>query len=199
MKLGLTPRKLAKTWVSPYIINPLARILIRLHVSPNVLTILGLAIVILSSYVLMTGQLLIGGIIMLFGASTDMLDGAVARLSNKETQFGAFFDSIADRLGEAAVFFGLLIYYLGEDNSFGVILSSAVIIASFMVSYSRARAEGLGIQSDVGFMGRPERIVVLGIGLIIGYPLYSLGILLAFTSITVLHRILHVAREAGNS
>ena len=84
----------------------------------------------------MTGQLLIGGVIMLFGASTDMLDGAVARVSNKETRFGAFFDSIADRLGEAAVFFGLLVYYLQADNSFGVILSSAVVITSFMVTYS---------------------------------------------------------------
>jgi CDP-diacylglycerol--glycerol-3-phosphate 3-phosphatidyltransferase len=198
MKFELIPRKLAKIWITPYIINPLARILIALHVSPNVLTLLGLAIVIASSYVLTTGQFLLGGTIMLFGASTDILDGAVARLSNKVTRFGAFFDSLADRLGEAAVFFGLLIYYLEAAHSFGVILTFAVVIASFMVSYSRARAEGLGIQSDVGFMGRPERIVILGFGLVLGYPLYSLGILLVLTSITVLHRILHVAQETRN-
>jgi phosphatidylglycerophosphate synthase len=158
----------------------------------------GLAIVVAAAYLLSTGHLLAGGITMLAGASVDMLDGAVARLGQRVTRFGAFLDSVADRLGEAAVFFGLLVYYLDGSHHLGVYLSFGAMAASFMVSYLRARAEGLGVPSDVGLMGRPERIVVLGAGLLAGYPLYALGLVLILATLTVAQRLFHVARQTRN-
>ena len=195
MTLRLVPRWHAKSWVARYVSTPVARMLLALHVSPNALTLLGLAVAVAAAYLLATGHLLIGGAVMLAGASIDMLDGAVARLSKRETQFGAFLDSVADRLSEAAVFFGLLAFYFDRSHSLGVFLSFGALVASFMVSYARARAEALGIPADVGFMGRPERVIVLGIGLLAGFPLYSLGIILGLALLTVVQRTIHVTRH----
>ena len=195
MTVPLVPRWHAKAWLDRYVSIPVARVLVSLHFSPNALTLVGFAIVIVAAYLLSTGHLLAGGITMLAGASVDILDGAVARLRQRVTRFGAFLDSVADRLGEAAVFFGLLVYYLGQSHELGVYLSFGALAASFMVSYLRARAEGLGIASDVGLMGRPERVVVLGAGLVTGYPLYALGVILILASLTVAQRLFHVARQ----
>ena len=201
MVLSLEPRQHAKAWATRYVTNPLARVLVTLHVSPNVLTLLGLAIAIGAGVLLGKGQILAGGLVMLAGASTDMLDGAVARLGGKASPFGALLDSVADRLAEAAVLGGLLAYYVGLDQPhlLGTYLTLGTLVASFMVSYLRARSEGLGIPADVGIMGRPERIIVLGIGLVAGYPLYALGVIAGLASLTVVQRVIHVARRSSNA
>ena len=198
MTFFLAPRLHAKSWVDRYVSTPAARLLLALHVSPNALTLLGLGIVAGAAYLLARGELLIGGIVMLAGAALDMLDGAVARLGRQSSQFGALLDSLADRLGEAAVFFGLLFFYYDQAHTLGVLLSFGALVASFTVSYVRARAEGLGIPADVGFMGRPERVVLLGGGLLAGYPLYSLGAIIGLALLTVAQRIVHTARHSTN-
>ncbi len=195
MTIPLAPRLHAKAWVTRYVITPLARVLLVLHVPPNALTLAGLAVAAAAGYLLSEGHLLMGGIVMLAGASGDMLDGAVARLGNRVSRFGAFLDSAVDRLSEAVVFFGLLIYYVDQSHELGVYLSVGALVTSMMVSYLRARCESLGVLADVGFMGRPERIVVLGVGLLTGYPLPALGAILGLASLTVMQRVVHAARQ----
>ena len=195
MTLPLAPRLHARAWITRYVSTPLARVLLALHVPPNALTLAGLAVAAAAGYLLAEGHLLIGGIVMLLGAVGDMLDGAMARLGSRVSRFGAFLDSVADRLSESVVFFGLLIYYVDQSHELGAYLSVGALVASMMVSYLRARSESLGVSADVGFMGRPERIVVLSVGLLVGYPLPALGVILALASLTVVQRVVHAARQ----
>jgi CDP-diacylglycerol--glycerol-3-phosphate 3-phosphatidyltransferase len=193
MTLLMAPRLHAKAWASRYVSMPVARVLLAMRISPNALTLTGLAVTVAAAYLLATGHLLMGGITMLAGASVDMLDGAVARLGHRVTRFGALLDSVADRLSEAVVFFGLLVYFVGQNHDLGTYLSFGALAASMLVSYLRARGEGMGVVADVGFMGRPERIVVLGVGLLLAYPVHALGVILVLSALTVGQRIVHVA------
>ena len=192
--LRSAPRLQAKAWVARWVSGPSARLLVALHVSPNAVTLAGLAVVGGAAWLIAEGHLLAGGIVMLAGATLDLLDGAVARLSGSASKFGAYLDSVADRISEAAVLLGLLAYFVRDGNEIGAYLAFSAVVVSTMVSYSRARAEGLGVQGDVGFMGRPERVVVLGGGLLAGYPIPALGIVVAVGSITVLQRLIYVWR-----
>ncbi|MBM3132913.1 MAG: CDP-alcohol phosphatidyltransferase family protein, partial [Chloroflexi bacterium] len=133
----------------------------------NMLTILGLFLNVLTGWVLATGHLLVGGILVLFSGWFDMLDGALARLTHKTSRFGALLDSTVDRLAEAAVFLGLILFYADRGDTFEIALAYAAIIGSLMVSYARARAEGLGLKGEVGIFARPERIVLLALGLVL--------------------------------
>ena len=192
----LAPRLRARALTEKYVSIPLARLLQALRISPNSLTLTGLAVSIGAAYLLSEGWLIAGGAMMLAGAFLDMLDGPLARLKQQASRSGAFLDSVADRLGEAAVLFGLLVFYVRDGHELGVYLTVGALVASQMVSYLRARAESLGIPSDVGFMGRPERVVVLGAGLLAGYPLYPLAIILALSGVTMAQRIYHALRHS---
>lgn len=191
---SLAPRLRAREMAERYFAHPIARVLIALKVSPDLLTLAGFGVAVVAAWLLAEGELLIGGIVMLAGAAMDMLDGSVARLSGKASTFGAFFDSVMDRLGEAAVLFGLAVYYMRDADAPGVYLAFGALTASLMVSYLRARAEGLNVPGDVGFLGRPERVVVLGVALLAGYPAYGLGIIAVVGALTVLQRAWHVRR-----
>ena len=193
------PRLRAKALATRLVVGPLARLLLALHVSPNALTLTGLTVTGVSAYLIGEAHLLAGGLVLLGGSAMDMLDGAVARLGNKATRFGAFLDSITDRLGEAAALFGLLVFYVRQDHELGAYLAFGAVVMSFMVSYLRARAEGLGVPGDVGLMGRPERIVVLVAGLVVGLPLYALGVVLVLATVTVGQRIWHVYTAQDDS
>ena len=188
------PRLQAKAWASRVIVDPPARALLALHVHPNAITMAGFAVAVGAAYLVAQGHLLAGGIVMLAGAAMDMFDGAVARLGGKASTFGAMLDSVMDRLSEAAVLFGLLVFYVRGADDVGAYLAFGALAASIMVSYARARAEGLGVGGDVGFMGRPERIVVLGAGLLLGYPTWALGAIAALATMTVVQRVAHVWR-----
>ena len=142
---------------------------------------------------------------MLIAGAFDMFDGALARVTNRKTVFGAFFDSTLDRYSEAAVFMGLQIAFLRAPGAdwqtwTGMVLCYVVVIGSLMISYTRARAEGLGLDCEVGWLQRPERIIALGIGLLLPRPLLLavLTALAIFTQITVLQRIAHVRCLAGD-
>ena len=191
----LAPRLRARALAERYVSVPVARVLLALRVSPNALTLAGLAVAGGSGYLLSEGRLAVGAAAMLAGAALDMLDGTLARLGQRATRFGALLDSTADRLGEAAVLFGLLAFYVRDGHELGVYLVVGALVTSQMVSYLRARAESLGVPSDVGLMGRPERVVVLGGGLLAGYPLYALGIVLVLSGVTSLQRVCHALRQ----
>ncbi len=191
---GLVPRLRARDMAERYVAHPVARVFIAFRISADLLTLAGFGVAVAAAWLLADGQLLLGGVVMLGGAVLDMFDGAVARLSGKASTFGAFFDSVMDRLGEAAVLFGLAVFYMRDAHALGVYLVFGALTASLMVSYLRARAEGLNIPGDVGFLGRPERVVVLGVALLAGYPAYGLGVIAVLGALTVLQRAWHVRR-----
>jgi CDP-diacylglycerol--glycerol-3-phosphate 3-phosphatidyltransferase len=174
----------------------------RLGFSPNALTIVGSLLTASVGLLIAQGWFLAAGICLWLFSATDTLDGALARATNRVTTFGAFLDSVCDRYAEAAVFFGLVWWYQSLGNSLGVALAYVALVGSLMVSYARARAEGVGLQaSEVGWFQRPERIILLGIGLLAAAFLPSallvaLALLAILTTVTVLQRVLHVARAS---
>jgi CDP-diacylglycerol--glycerol-3-phosphate 3-phosphatidyltransferase len=175
----------------------------RLGLSPNALTIVGSLLTASVGILVAQGWFLPAGICLWLFSITDTLDGALARATDRVSVFGAFLDSVCDRYAEAAVFLGLVWWYQSTANPLGITLAYLAVIGSLMVSYARARAEGVGLQAaDVGWFQRPERIIALGIGLLVApfAPLGLLGILAALallTTVTVIQRVLHVARTSG--
>ena len=192
----VAPRLQIKELTARYLSDPVARFLITLHISANAITIAGTVITAVSAYFAADGRFFIAGLIFLGGSSLDLFDGAVARLTGTASRFGAFLDSLMDRVGEAALLFGLLAYYVRDGHELGAYLAFAAAIASLLVSYSRARAEGLGVEGDVGLLGRPERVIVLSVGLLAGYPLPALGVITVLGLFTVAQRFAHVSRSA---
>jgi CDP-diacylglycerol--glycerol-3-phosphate 3-phosphatidyltransferase len=177
-----------------------ARFLGRLGFSPNGLTIVGSLLTASVGLLVAQGWFLAAGICLWLFSATDTLDGALARATNRVSVFGAFLDSVCDRYAEAAVFFGLVWWYQSSANPIGIALAYLALVGSLMVSYARARAEGVGLQAaEVGWFQRPERIIALGIGLILerfipGILLVVLALLAILTTVTVLQRVVHVAR-----
>ncbi|MGI5836278.1 MAG: CDP-alcohol phosphatidyltransferase family protein [Chloroflexota bacterium] len=174
-----------------------ARLLVRLGVSPNSITLLGLLLNFLVAAVLASGQLVVGGVLVLLINAFDMLDGSVARLSGRVTRFGAMLDSTLDRYSEGIVFLGLMVWLFNQGNWAALLAAYIALFGSVMVSYSRARAEGLGLHGEVGLVPRPERIVLLALGLF--FPQYLLlpilWLLAVLTNVTVAQRVLHVKRQ----
>jgi CDP-diacylglycerol--glycerol-3-phosphate 3-phosphatidyltransferase len=189
------PRLYARFAATRYLINPIARAMIVMNITPNFLTVTGLIITISSAPLIAGEHLVLGGLVMLGGSLLDVFDGAVARLSHKATPLGAFLDSVSDRIGEVAILFGMLAFYVRTDNDMGVYLVFGTLAVSLLVSYQRARAEGLGIPGDVGVMGRPERIIILGLGLLTPFLIIALWVVLTLSLITLIHRTLHVAKN----
>jgi CDP-diacylglycerol--glycerol-3-phosphate 3-phosphatidyltransferase len=167
----------------------------RLGFSPNALTLLGMVLMAGIGGVLSQGHLLMGGVLLAGAAAFDALDGGLARLTNRVTKFGAFLDSTTDRWAESFVYAGLLWWFMGQGQQLEVMLTYAAIIGSLMVSYTRARAEGLGIDCKVGLFTRFERIAVLGLGLLFNQMLIALVLLAVLSNITAIQRILHVHKE----
>lgn len=180
------------------LLDPLTRLLHRLGFSPNHLTVLGMFLCFLAAWVLSSGRLVTAGILLVIGSLFDVLDGGVARLSNRCTVRGAFLDSTLDRLAEIAVFIGFLIHFSGDLGM--QIWAILALTGSLMTSYARARAEGLGLEAKVGLLERPERLVLIILGLLLsplsvfGRPLPELVvIILALLSyVTMAQRIIHV-------
>jgi CDP-diacylglycerol--glycerol-3-phosphate 3-phosphatidyltransferase len=169
-------------------------------VSPNVLTILGFLLSIAIAYLLATGRFFPGGLLVLFSGWFDLLDGALARASGRSTRFGALLDSTFDRLSEAAVLFGLMVFYALGGSLQEILLLFAILVGSVLVSYIRARAEGLGLECQVGLFTRAERVIILAIGLILGAffgkaLLVVLWILAVGTAATAIHRLYYVWRR----
>lgn len=179
---------------------PTAKILSKTGVTPNTLTVMGFLVSVAAGVLIATEYLLVGGLVVLFAGAFDLLDGPVARATGKTTKFGGFLDSTLDRLSEAAVLAGILAYYAFSGGTWESLLAFGCFVGSVMVSYLRARAEGLGIKCEVGIFTRAERVVVMSIGLMFGQwfdlaiPI-MLGIITALAFFTVLQRLLHVQRN----
>lgn len=163
--------------------------------TPNMVTTIGLLLNLLVAIIIARGELIAGGVLLLIASGFDMLDGAVARATGAVTKFGGFLDSTLDRYSEAAVYGGVLIYLLGTEDYFaGALLVFAATSGSLLISYARARAEAAGFKASVGLLARPERVVVLVIGLLLSHVIPALWILAIGTHLTVLTRIAHVWR-----
>jgi CDP-diacylglycerol--glycerol-3-phosphate 3-phosphatidyltransferase len=166
------------------------------------LTIFGFLLNLVVAYLLASGNLVSGGIMIIVAGLFDMLDGALAKITNRTSDFGAFLDSVVDRYSEAAVLFGLLLHYYQQPNEQGlieIVLIYVILVGSMMISYSRARAGALNIRNEVGLMARPERIILLAIGLLFNAYLLVpvLWVLAIGTQLTALQRILHVWQVTG--
>ncbi len=175
------------TWV--------AGLVSRTGVSPTWLTIAGFVFNLGVAYILAGGQFLLGGVLVLVAGLFDALDGAVARATGRVTRFGGFIDSTLDRLSEAVVYFGLLYYYAQQGWVVEPLLIYLTIVGSFMVSYTRARAEGLGLSCKVGLFTRLERILVLALSLLFMQVTTGLIILAVGSLFTTLQRIVYVWRN----
>ncbi|HEY8197209.1 MAG TPA: CDP-alcohol phosphatidyltransferase family protein, partial [Gemmatimonadales bacterium] len=189
-------------------VNPLVERLIRAGVRPNTITTVGTGFVLVSAIVYATGHIRIGGLLLLLSGVADTLDGQVARGGAMVTKFGAFYDSTLDRVGDGATFIGIGAFLMtAPDVAYrtpAVILCMVAILSSLLVSYARARAEGLGLDCKVGIAQRAERILGLGVAsLVFGAGRHALLLeaivaLLAFAStITVVQRFVYVYRHAG--
>jgi CDP-diacylglycerol--glycerol-3-phosphate 3-phosphatidyltransferase len=164
-------------------------------ISPNSITILGFLLSCVVAWVLATGHLFLGGFLTLLSGAFDMLDGAVARITGKSSRFGALLDSTVDRLSEGALFIGLLAYYAERSSYQEIILIGAAIVGSFMTSYVRARAESLGLKCEVGIFTRPERVILLAIGLIFDQMLVILWIIAVLSNLIAGQRLLYIRQQ----
>jgi phosphatidylglycerophosphate synthase len=174
--------------------TPLRHIARRIPLSPNVLTTIGFLVTIIAAIVIPI-NLRLGGILILLGGMFDMLDGIVARVKGKTTRFGAFLDSVLDRYSDAFLFLAITWYFAEKGNVIGALISLGTLVGTFLISYVRARAEGLGEACHTGIMERPERIILLAFAAITGWLITILWIMLALTHITVLQRIYHVWKK----
>lgn len=178
------------------LLHPLVRLLSSLGVGPDVLTIAGWTFSLVAATLFATGHVRIAGAVMLFAGLFDALDGAVARESNRMSAFGAFLDSSLDRLSESAVFVGIIFYFAAVGSPYEALLAGAAMTFSLGTSYTRARAEGLGIDCEVGLLERAGRVVILSLASITGFLTAGLALVAAGALITTAQRILHVHRAA---
>ena len=181
-------RKIAATKIT----DPLVPFLDKIGLTPNALTSIGFVITIIAAVFIAIGNFLIGALLILFAGLFDILDGALARYAKKSTRFGALFDSTLDRLSEGILFVGLVVFYSNGVHMLEIILLFVVMIFSFLISYIRARAEGLNIDCQTGLFTRTERVLLLALGLLVDQVLIALILLALFTFVTVIQRVFYV-------
>jgi phosphatidylglycerophosphate synthase len=170
---------------------PLSRFTKYIPFSPNTLSVTGFLITVLAAFVI-PQNIKLGGILILIGGMFDMLDGVVARTTGRATKFGAFLDSVLDRYSDAFLFLSISWYLAAQGNHTGSFLSIGTLVGAFLISYARARAEGLGQDCNTGIMERPERIILLIFATLTGWIIPVLWVMLVLTHVTVIQRVYHV-------
>jgi len=183
-------------WVSGKIIDRIVAALALSRIHPNVLTFLGLVINTWAAVLFAAGSFRSAGLVVILAGLFDMVDGRVARETNRVTRFGGFFDSVLDRYSDLALLMGLLVYYGIINRPFYVVLTAIVMTGSVMVSYTRARAENTIPSCKVGFMERPERVVLFIIGALFDRMAPVLWVIAVLSNITVIHRMVFTFQEA---
>lgn len=173
-----------------------AALLARLGVTPNQLTLTSLGLSAGVGLLLAQGHFTSAALLLLVASALDLLDGALARLTGRATAFGAVLDSTVDRASEAAVLGGLLVFYARAGHDRVVYLVFATLVGSFLVSYVRARAEGVGLKGETGVLPRGERVVLLALALVLSIVPWVLGLLTVLATITVLQRLGLVWRQS---
>jgi CDP-diacylglycerol---glycerol-3-phosphate 3-phosphatidyltransferase len=180
--------------------NKIIRLIVRglalSRINPNVLTFLGLVINMIAAAFLAFGAFRTAGGVIIFAGLFDMVDGRVARATNQVTRFGGFFDSVLDRYSDLALLVGLLVYYGTINRPAYVVLSAVVMTATVMISYTRTRAENIIPSCKVGFLERPERIVLLIIGALFDRMAPVLWIIAVLGNVTVIHRMVFTYQES---
>jgi CDP-diacylglycerol--glycerol-3-phosphate 3-phosphatidyltransferase len=186
---------------------PIALALGRLGLTPNALTVIGFGISVVAALAASQQAWIVAGLLVIFGGVFDLLDGALARATNKVSRLGAFLDSVFDRAGEAALFLGIALGFLIDGHERAVILSASAMAASFMVSYVRAKSESLGFtpgtgMASVGLAPREVRLVLLALGLVVSAAVdpervmsVTLALIAILATITTIQRIVHVSRQ----
>ncbi|MGI6376229.1 MAG: CDP-alcohol phosphatidyltransferase family protein [Anaerolineae bacterium] len=180
--------------ISRGLVDPVSRALCRVGLEANTVTLIGGLFNIVVGVVIALGRLPLGGLLLIVAAGFDALDGAMARQLGRPTRFGAFFDSTLDRVSEIAIFGGLLWHYMAQGQTLYALLSFLALAGSVLVSYTRARAEGLGVECKVGWFTRVERSLLTIIALIAGVMPYALWVLMVGTWFTSGQRMWHVYR-----
>jgi CDP-diacylglycerol--glycerol-3-phosphate 3-phosphatidyltransferase len=183
------------SWLRQVVEEPLynvARLLNRVGISANVLTVIGFVLAAAAAVFVAQGRFIVGAVIYCISALFDGVDGAVARAGGKESRFGALLDSTLDRYGEGALLTALGYHLARSGQPAAVVLAFVTLLGSVMVSYVRARSEGLGLDNKVGILTRVERSILLVITLLTGWIVWGLAIMAALTHFTVLQRAWHV-------
>ena len=180
--------------------DPVARLLFRARVRPNHLTVLGLGVSIAAAYVFSVGRMRSGAALLAVAGLFDFFDGAVARLAGSDSDYGAFLDSVVDRYSDLAVLLGILVFYEQSADTPGAILTMATLAGTVMVSYTKARAQSIGVSCEIGVMERPERLIALIAGATFHLLTPVMALLALLTNLTAIQRIVYtrsIARDTS--
>ena len=190
------------------ITEPVVQLLAKMPISPNTITWLGFLLTVGAAALIATGHLLAAGLMVLFAGFFDILDGALARRTNRTTRFGGILDSTLDRLSEASLLLGILVLFLlVEEQSvlftllakkWSILLVGVTLLVSPLVSYIRARAEAIGLECQVGLFTRFERVIVLVLGLLLNQVVIALAIIVVLSFVTAGQRLVHIWQQTKN-
>ena len=179
-----------------WVIDRIVRMLALSRIHPNALTFIGLLINIWAAFLFASGKMFAAGMVVVGASVFDMVDGRVARATSQVTRFGGFFDSVLDRYSDLVLYIGLLVYYASINRFAYIVLTAIVMMGSVMVSYTRARAENSIPKCKVGFLERPERIVLIMIGALFNHMAPVLWVIAVLSNWTVVHRMIYTWQEA---
>ncbi len=168
----------------------------KLHITPNTVTVIALVLSVVVAYLIIIDQLFWAGVLYFIGAGLDAIDGTLARQMGVRSNFGAFLDSTLDRLGESTVTGAIGVWAALQGDMLGVLLAFSALVMSFMVSYTRARAESLGYEAKLGFGSRVERFFIMVISLLFGWPIIGVALITLLAGITTIQRIYVVWKQA---
>jgi CDP-diacylglycerol---glycerol-3-phosphate 3-phosphatidyltransferase len=174
---------------------PVATVLLWCRVTPNQVSLMGVVLTLVTAALIVDGELLIAGVLYILASSLDLLDGLLARLAKLASRFGAFLDSTVDRISEGVVFTAIAYHFASRGQSVDAALAVLALLGSVLVSYTRAMAEGLGLECKVGIMTRAERVLLVAFGLMLGLLPEAVYLLVALTAISAMQRIMHAFRE----
>jgi CDP-diacylglycerol--glycerol-3-phosphate 3-phosphatidyltransferase len=178
--------------------EPVARTLLRAHVRPNHLTVVGLGVSIVAACAVAQGRLRVAAVLLALAGLCDFFDGALARLTNSVSAFGAFLDSVVDRYSDLVVLLGVVLYYERAGDTAGVFLTLVTLVGTVMVSYTKARAQSVGVACEIGLMERPERLIVMIAGAMFNLLTPAVVVLAVLTNVTALQRIIYTRRAVAS-
>ena len=181
------------------VFDPVARLLLRMGARPNHMTVLGLGVSVAAAYVFSVGRLRWGAVLLAVAGLFDFFDGAVARLAGSDSDYGAFLDSVVDRDSDVAVLLGILVYYQQRNDTTGAVLTMATLAGTVMTSYTKARAQSIGVRCDIGVIERPERLIALIAGATFNLLTPAMALLAVLTNVTALQRIIYTRRIARDT
>lgn len=176
-------------------IAPLATVLLWCRVTPNQVSLMGILLNLVTAALIVDGQLLLAGVMYLLAGMLDLLDGVLARMAKMASRFGAFLDSTADRISEGVVFAAIAYHFARHGQSVDASLAVLALLGSLLISYTRARAEGLGLECKVGIVTRAERVVLVAFGLMFGLLEGAIYLLVILTALSATQRIVHTLRQ----